>query len=187
MAIEGPSVADVGGFMGELASFYAIGAVAQAANIEGGDKLREQTVALLAEVAGRTGAIDLSAPVPAGVESGFWAQLGMAANWLRVTGAALLAGAAANPGFTLALIGSVGGIYTVHQWLTMDERIQIQRARELSGVLQGAINGMSPEERARVVASAAGGLAPGMSTGRVVLWGLGIGAGLLAWRWYTKR
>jgi hypothetical protein len=186
MAIEGPSVSQVGELMGELASFYAVGAVAEAANIEGGSKLKDQTAYLLAEISERTGLIDLSAPAGPAESGGFWLALAGAANWLRATGASLLTGAAAQPGFTLGLVGLVGGTYTVHQWLTMDERIQQSKARELAEVLQGAINGMSAEDRARFVASAAGGLSPGWSTGRIVLWGLGIGAGLLAWRWYTQ-
>ena len=32
----------------------------------------------------------------------------------------------------------------------------------------------------------AGGLAPGWSTGRILLWGAAIGAGLLAWRHFSE-
>lgn len=189
MAIDGPSVADVGAFMGELAGLYAVGAVAEAANIQGGRKLRGQVVDLLAEFSERTG-LEIgssSGAAESGIAVAAATTVARVFNWLRATGTSLLSGAAANPGFTLALVGGVGSLSVIDNWLTMDERIQANQARQLGSTMQTAINGMTPEDRARYVANAAGRLSPGWDVGRVVLYGLGAVGIYMGWRWFSER
>ena len=188
MAIDGPSVADVGEFMRELGGLYAVGAVAEAANIQGGRKLRGQVVDLLAEFTERTGLeLPSSAPAESGIAVAAAGRIAAAFNWLRATGTSLLAGAAATPGFSLALVGGLGSLSVIDNWLTMDERIQATQARELGSTMQTAINGMTPEDRARFVANAAGRLAPGWDLGRVVVYGLGAVGLYMGWRWFSER
>jgi hypothetical protein len=176
--------------MDELAEAYTIGSVAVAAGIEGGQALEGASVQLLTDVVQRYGLAYLprtAIPAESGLAAAFTAAGRQALEWVRGAGTGLLRVWQRAPGAVIAAGAVATTGYVTHQWLTMDERTELERIRQLAETERLAINGMSPEDRYRAFAAVGARLGPkpGAST---LLWvGAGVFVALIGWRWWSSR
>lgn len=185
---ELPSLDETIDFMDRMAGLYTVAELARAAGISGAAGLKTSVVEFVAEVTGSRG-IDV---LPAyATESGFAAvalrYTLQAGTWLRGAAAGLLAWVSKNPGMVIAgtLVG--GAVYSTYSWLTMAERTEGTRLDTVGQVLQHAIDGMTPEERARAFATLAAQLGPQPQRMNWVTLGLLAIGGYVAYRALSDR
>lgn len=153
MADDLPSLLETIELMDRYAGLYTVAELAGAAGISGAVGLKTSVIESMAEVTSRLG-IDVLPAYP--TESGFaavaWRYSLAAGTWLRGAAASLLSWVSKNPGMVIAgtLVG--GTVYSAYSWLTMAERTELGRMDQVGQVLQHAIDGMSPEDRAKAFA-----------------------------------
>lgn len=163
-----PSLDETIDFMDRMAGLYTVAELARAAGISGATGLKTSVVEFLAEVTGTRGLDVLPAYA---TESGFAAvalQYTLrAGTWLRGAVPGLLAWISKNPGMVIGGLlvggGAVGaGVlsYKAYTWLTGAEQTEGDRLSQVGQVLEHAIDGMTPEERARAFATLAAQLGP---------------------------
>lgn len=156
---ELPSLDETIDLLDRYAGLYTVAELALAAGISGAAGLRTSVIESMAEVTGRLG-IDVLPAYTA--ESGFAAvalrYTLQAGTWLRGAASGLLAWISKNPGMVIGGVLVGGVVYSTYSWLTMAERTELGRMDQVGQVLQHALDGMTPEERARAFANLAGKL-----------------------------
>ncbi len=175
--------------MDELAEAYTIGSVAVAAGIEGGQALEGASVQLLTEVVQRHGLQYLpqtSIPAESGLAAILTAAGRQALSFMRGAGNGLLKVWQRAPGAVIAAGAVAGSFYVGHQWLTMDERTELERIRQLAETERLAINGMSPEDRYRAFAAVGSRLGPKPGANTLLWIGATVFVAVVGWRWYQQ-
>ena len=133
---------------GELANSYIIGSMTQAAGLPGGAQLQDQSVGLLADLG-----IEITAPTIS--ETGAAPAI-LAAARASMARTAQAAGTALknNPtkwavalGIASAGVALSAGAYA---WMTEDQQIRLEQIRQASALQAKALEGLNPEQRARV-------------------------------------
>ena len=184
MAEAAPSIEELGAVLAELAGAYTIGGLTRASGISGGGELQTQTIEALAGMTSKLG-LDL---IPAFVqpESGWVAVasrfLTASRDWLTSAARGTVVALSKNPALTIGA-GLIGGaLYTTYQWLTADERIELERIRQAAQVQRHAFDGMNKEDRARAFQQISGSLLPPTRLANLLTWALIGGAGYLVYR-----
>lgn len=209
---ELPSLEETIDLMNRLGRIYTVAELAEAANISGGANLKQSTVENLARITERLGidvmpayqapessawgaAWNIARPVVAAIPnympvSGFVAVatrfLTASATYLRGAAAGTLNFLAKNPALTIGALAVGGTLYTVHNWLTQDERMALSRDEQTAEVLKHAFDGLPKKDRAEAFARVAGQL--GARTASWNVWtvaGLAL-AGYLVYRAVRK-
>jgi hypothetical protein len=185
---RGLTPAETLAYVSELAQHFALGELGSRAGISGASTLRSMSTDELVKLAL---ALDVDPEELAGLavvpESGQLANVGQLAARafaaLRANAGRVVKAASAHQGLLL----TVGGVWTLHDWATMDERIAIEGRRQLAELVAPSWNALSPDERAKYRRAFLGELGGGIGLGTVALAALGVGGALLAWRWYQGR
>lgn len=189
----GPTAAQMSQFTLELINHYGLGALAEAANIQGASQLKNSAIELMAKVAADYNIDPEMLPETAGPffpwpGGGYYFETGQAVTWAARLGKAAkglhsglqktLKLASAN----LPLIFTTGAIYIAHDWLTSDKQVAIANARTLRDtVVSPAWKSMTPKERETIAQAFLGAGQAGPSISTVLLVGLGVvGVALVA-------
>jgi hypothetical protein len=191
MAVEGPTVADVGAVMSRLAEAYTVGGAADAAGIDGGRDLQLMTADYLAELAARHSFVNLAITSQVPPESAFAAVayrfVAASRDYLARASRAVLGFVATHPTKIIVAGAIAGAIGVTYSWLTMAERIELARLEELSELLRVTFNGLPAEERSAAFARLAGGMAPRVEASNWLYLAMAAGIGLALYYAWQRR